>query len=229
MDIISLTDKGAYRENNQDNYWAAVLDVNGEEAGVICLCDGMGGLENGELASRLVTSAVREYILKDFDFSGIIGVLERVNRKIYNMSGGDNSKLMGTTCTIVMCYMGKYNVCHIGDSRGYLFRAGKSYQITEDHSVVHKYKITKEKDPVLWNKYKNKLTKCIGVGTEIEPAFYEGDYVKGDKFVVCSDGCWHIFDDIEMTNKEISNLYDLFKVCKSHGERDNITAGVLKI
>ena len=192
MDIISLTDKGVYRENNQDNYWAAVLDVNGEEAGVICLCDGMGGLENGELASRLVTSAVREYILKDFDFSGIIGVLEKVNRKIYNMSGGDSSKLMGTTCTIVMCYRGKYNVYHIGDSRGYLFRDGKSYQITEDH-------------------------------------FYEGDYVKGDKFVVCSDGCWHVFDDIEMTNKEISNLYDLFKVCKSHGERDNITAGVLKI
>lgn len=229
MRINSLTDIGSKRSDNQDNFWSAVLNVNGDEAGVVCLCDGMGGLEKGELASRLVVSAVREYVLKDFEFSGIEDVLSSINNKIYRMSNGDKTKLMGTTCTVLMCYKGLYHICHIGDSRGYLLRGDSSYLLTTDHSVVKKYGISKDDNPMLWNKYKNKLTKCIGVGTDIEVDLLEGEYQDGDVFLLCSDGCWHFFDDEELTINSLSNLRTLFARCIQNGETDNLTAGILRI
>lgn len=229
MKIQSLTDIGIKRKENQDNYWSALLNVNEVEAGVICLCDGMGGLNNGGYASGMIVKAVREYILSEFVFEGLESVIKDVNYSIFKMSGGSMERLMGTTCTILLCYEGYYKIYHIGDSRAYLIRDGKSTLLTTDHSAVHDFGITKQNNIVLWNKYKNKLTRCIGVKKDITLDFYTGEYNKGDKFLLCSDGCWHYFDDYNLSNESITDLNSLFKKCMANGETDNITAGILTI
>lgn len=226
--IQSLTDIGIKREENQDNFWSARLRVDDEEAGVICLCDGMGGLSNGRLASRMVVNDVRDFFQNSIDFEELSVVLQKSNRAIFDLATSDGVR-MGTTCTIILCYQGMYRILHVGDSRCYLLRGDSFEPITRDHSALVKYGIKKSEAPDLYRKYKNSLTKCMGVLENVSMDYYEGSYEEGDTFLCCSDGLWHYFDDYAFTKEELFNLEDLFRKCMDAGETDNITVGLLSI
>lgn len=226
MKIDSLTDIGVRRKENQDNYWSALLKVDGEDAGVICLCDGMGGLNNGGLASRIVVESVRDYFKKNIDFDGLSAVLQSANNTIHSIANGEGSR-MGTTCTVLLCYEGTYRILHVGDSRCYLLRDHVFKALTHDHSALAKYKITKKNNPELYRKYKNSLTRCIGVKDYVQTDYVEGTYQSGDVFLCCSDGLWHYFDDNTYSEEELFQLKPLIKKCIDLGETDNITVGLL--
>lgn len=228
MKINTLTDIGIKRKENQDNYWAAILDVDGNEAGVICLCDGMGGLNNGGLASKIVVEDVRDYFKDNIDFDGLGAVLRKANKKIYDIANSEGAR-MGTTCTILLCYDGNYKIMHVGDSRCYLLRNHSFNVLTHDHSALAKYKIKKKDNPVLYKKYKNSLTRCIGVKLEVQTDYCEGTYSEGDTFLCCSDGLWHYFEDVEFREEDLLRLPELVKSCIKCGETDNITVGLLNI
>ena len=229
MKLISLTDIGVKRRENQDNYWSALLSVDGEEAGVICMCDGMGGLNSGGLASKMVASAVRDYLKTSIDFYGLKDVIEQANKSIYELSNGDKSAVMGTTCTVLLCYQGKYRILHVGDSRCYLLSNHEFNALTVDHSAIKQYGITKEKSELLYKRYKNSLTRCIGVKPEVTLDYYEGNYSKGDSFLVCSDGLWHYLEDYDYFEEDLFDLKGLVQKCMDSGETDNITVGVLTV
>lgn len=224
MKIKSITDIGVKRKDNQDNYWSALFTIDTVEYGVLCLCDGMGGLKNGALASRIVVEAIRDSIKAGFSFEDLKLVIEKANKDI--LSVGRESGRMGTTCTLVLCSEGKYRIWHVGDSRCYVFAGGKLQQLTTDHSALQKYGITREENPDLWNKYKNTLTKCIGVNPTIELDYYEGDYSCDSVFFVCSDGMWHSISK-KIDKDSLLDLNGLVELCKSLGETDNITASLL--
>lgn len=229
MRLDSLSDVGSKRKENQDNFWSSILLVDGKEAGVICLCDGMGGLQNGSLASKMVVEGVRNSILAKFDFNDLSNVLNSVNSSIRSLYGEDRKNAMGTTCTVLICYEGRYKVIHIGDSRAYKLTDNDCSLLTVDHSAVKQFNISKKDNPEMWNKYKSKLTRCIGVEMKINPDITEGVYSQGDVFVLCSDGCWHYFEDFTISKSTISNLTLLVRNCMSNGETDNITISVLYI
>lgn len=229
MKLISLTDIGVKRRENQDNYWSALLSVDGEEAGVICMCDGMGGLNSGGLASKMVASAVRDYLKTSIDFYGLKDVIEQANKSIYELSNGDKSAVMGTTCTVLLCYQGKYRILHVGDSRCYLLSNHEFNALTVDHSAIKQYGITKEKSELLYKRYKNSLTRCIGVKPEVTLDYYEGNYSEGDSFLVCSDGLWHYLEDYDYFEEDLFDLKGLVQKCMDSGETDNITVGVLTV
>ena len=229
MKLISLTDIGVKRRENQDNYWSALLSVDGGEAGVICMCDGMGGLNSGGLASKMVASAVRDYLKTSIDFYGLKDVIEQANKSIYELSNGDKSAVMGTTCTVLLCYQGKYRILHVGDSRCYLLSNHEFNALTVDHSAIKQYGITKEKSELLYKRYKNSLTRCIGVKPEVTLDYYEGNYSEGDSFLVCSDGLWHYLEDYDYFEEDLFDLKGLVQKCMDSGETDNITVGVLTV
>ena len=102
MKLISLTDIGVKRRENQDNYWSALLSVDGGEAGVICMCDGMGGLNSGGLASKMVASAVRDYLKTSIDFYGLKDVIEQANKSIYELSFDISHPSVNITTLLVM-------------------------------------------------------------------------------------------------------------------------------
>lgn len=228
LKIDSLTDIGVKRTENQDNFWSARLLVDGEEAGIICLCDGMGGLSNGRLASKIVVENVKEFFKSSIDFEELERVLQRSNRSIYDLASGENVQ-MGTTCTVLFCYRGMYRVLHVGDSRCYIVRGDSFSALTRDHSALVKYNIKKSEAPDLYKKYKNSLTRCIGVMPEVRLDYFEGVYESSDIFFCCSDGLWHYFDDYEFSKDLLSELPDLIKKCIDAGETDNITVGVLSM
>lgn len=229
MRLRCLTDKGGVRKENQDNYWSVIAKVDGRDCGVVCLCDGMGGLKNGGDASKIAVNSIRRYVTKNFDFVGLKSVIEQANSSIYSIGGDSRDSMMGTTCTVLMCEDGVYRILHVGDTRVYLLRNGNSYRLTDDHSAVSEFKIDKVKDPALWKKYRNKLTRCLGAKSTVVVEEYTGRYLDGDVFLVCSDGCWHLFDEEPLTLSVIGNLENLFSRCKMSGETDNITACVLSV
>lgn len=227
MKIDTLSDIGTTRKDNQDNYWSAVMSVDGSEVGVVCVCDGMGGLNNGGIASRMVVEAVRDYLVSDYDFDGLHGVVESVNKAVHEYGSGENLA-MGTTCTVLVCTDGTYKVLHVGDSRCYQIRNKQFKQITEDHSALKKYNISKSESPELWSKYKNSLTRCVGVKDSVMLDSYTGSYKSGDRFLVCSDGLWHYLEDSGYS-VNTDKLDCLISDCKGSGETDNITACVLNV
>ena len=230
MRLSSLTDIGVKRKDNQDNYWSARLDIDGKEAGVICLCDGMGGLDNGGLASRVIVEAVRNFFSESTDFLNLRSVIKNANSSLYNKSVSERISL-GTTCTIVFCFEGVYQIFHIGDSRCYRksIKDNKVYLLSKDHTVVERYKDEGKVLPErLAKKYKNTLTRCIGVSNNIDLDYSTGTYDEGDLFLVCSDGFWHYLDNNSFFNNDFSNLQELIKRYIVKGETDNITVGILE-
>ena len=228
MKINSISDIGVKRAENQDNYWSALLNIDGSEVGIVCLCDGMGGLNNGRLASKIVVESVRDAVKDGIPFSGLESVLVQVNKTIYEL-GVKEEGMMGTTCTLLQCSNGKYEVFHVGDSRCYRVNQSGMTAITTDHSAIVKLGLDKDKDYALWRKYKNSLTRCIGYKNDVMVDYISGDYMFGDCFLVCSDGMWHYFDDYVVKYEDIFDLPSIIHKCIESGETDNITGSILSI
>ena len=149
----------------------------------MCVCDGMGGLYNGQIASRIAAEAVRDSIQDGVSFLELESVLLQANRTIYQL-GKQEAQKMGTTCTVLRCAQGVYEILHVGDSRCYRVHKDALHQCTEDHSALKKYNITRESNPAAWKKYRNALTKCLGVTEEVSVDLYKGTYDEGDIFIV---------------------------------------------
>lgn len=228
MKILSSTDIGVKRGENQDNYWSALLNIDGSEAGIICLCDGMGGLKNGGLASKIVVESIRDGIKDGLMFRELEDILIQSSKNIYDIAQSMQC-MMGTTCTLLQCHNGKYEILHVGDTRCYLLRGNNFNPLTTDHSALQQYHITREANEVLWRRYRNSLTRCIGVKPTVVVDYYSGYYQEDDVFFVCSDGLWHYFNNNSITKDELFNLKGLIKKCIKEGELDNITASLLSV
>lgn len=230
MEIRAVTDI-SNRKNNQDNYWYAKFSINGKELGIACVCDGMGGLEDGEKASRQVISDIRDFFLEGGDLSDVGGVLENSNLKIKETS----EKKSGTTCVIVVCCEGKFEVVNVGDSRCYHARKVGTedvivMQITEDHTAINKFKkegrkITED----IKKKYLNVLSRCVGASKKVVFDRFDGRYFDGDIFIVCSDGFWHTLTLDDFRSGRILDLNGMVEKCKRLGESDNITVCMIQL
>lgn len=226
MNLRCISDIGARRKDNQDNYWGAIANVDGSNCGIVCVCDGMGGLNDGGLASKIVIDAVREGFMSGVPFKELEGVLQHANSVIYEKSSSGGK--MGTTCTIVEAIDGRYRILHIGDSRCYRISKRGGFDIlTVDHSAIKTYNLSPETDYNMWKKYKNSLTKCIGVKPRIKMDYREGSYNKGDKFLVCSDGMWHLFEKACFHLEDLDDLRSLVNKAIREGELDNITCCII--
>lgn len=227
MYINAKTDIGKTRTENQDNFWSAILDINGKEVGIACVCDGMGGLNDGGLASKIAVESIREAILGGVSKEDLLKVIVQANKTVNSLC--NENKRMGTTCTILYCEEGKYTIYHVGDSRCYKISSnGDVVLLSNDHSVVHQYGITKENNAELYERYKSKLTNCIGVTKDVKVDTYNGTYETGDAFILCSDGFWHSFEE-KMGEMDLSNLDSCIDFCINNGEKDNITISLLII
>jgi len=228
LQINSLSDIGIKRKDNQDNFWSAILHIDSISSGVICLCDGMGGLSEGNLASEIVVETIREGITTGVPFKDLGDYFAQANRTINNL-GNQQNGLMGTTCTLLQCHDGKYEIWHVGDSRCYLQRGNTFEPLTVDHSAIRQYNLSKSSDAALFKKYKNSLTRCIGAKPDVLMDYYSGSYIEDDLFFVCSDGIWHYLSDNCVTRSTLLNLNDLIKKCIDYGETDNMTACYLLV
>lgn len=242
------TDVGIKRKTNQDSLVLLKADTDKEEILLAVICDGMGGHQSGELASKVIVEAFERWfklelprlIYKDFCSSTIIeqwnDIINSCNETLVRY--GQSKKIeMGSTMTAVLLFGERYYIAHVGDSRAYMISEDGVKQLTLDQSLVAEAvrngELTEEE--ALRDRRRNVLTECVGITDSVSPLFFEGNVDEKNSFLVCTDGFWHNLTEEELgrylsgnqfqSNKMIRmHLNYLVETCKQRLEKDNISA-----
>lgn len=188
------TDKGQYRENNED---AGGVFYNKTNQQLLVLCDGMGGHQAGEVASQFVTKELQQR----FEEENLIeahqaedwlrSTLKNINRELYQLSiDRPEYSGMGTTCVCALVFDDYIVVANIGDSRAYLVNSRDVEQITSDHSFVNHLvmigQITEEE--AFSHPQRNIITKVMGTDKLVSPDIFVKRFNYYDYLILNSDG-----------------------------------------
>lgn len=240
----AASDVGRRRSGNEDSFasWAADGDTP-PHAGdhLLVVCDGMGGSNAGEVASRMAAdTVVREFVAAppDDPATALSHAVQVANQEIWEHSRSQQDlNGMGTTCTAVALRGDQALVAHVGDSRAYLVRAHRARQITSDHSLVAQLVARNQLSPeeARSDPRRNVVTRSVGVGPEIEvDVVAVGEPLKGgDTIVVCSDGLHGQMSDDEIAGFAMGESLpeacrDLIELANARGGPDNITVAMLR-
>lgn len=215
------------------------------------LCDGMGGLEQGEVASASVIHAFRNWAttqlpqlcvrpLQDGDIRRQWeDVILRQNRAI-KAYGTRQGVRLGTTAVVMLLTQTRYYILNVGDSRAYELTASLK-QLTKDQTFVAREialgHMTEEEAKT--DSRRNVLLQCVGASEDIFPDLFFGDVQANAVYMLCSDGFRHeitgeeiyeklqpgvLFDEYTM-QRHMTSLIDLNK---QRQERDNISAVLVR-
>jgi serine/threonine protein phosphatase PrpC len=188
------SDVGLLREGNEDSAYAGPR--------LLAVADGMGGHAAGEVASAVTIGAMAELDSDRYAGTDLLADLSNAvaaaNMRLQQMIMANPAvEGMGTTLTAVLWFDGHAAVCHIGDSRGYLLRAGQLYQITHDHtlvqSLVDEGRITE--DDVSTHPQRSLLLRALDGRTVAEPDLSVHEAQPGDRYLLCSDGLSGVVSD----------------------------------
>lgn len=249
----AYTDVGTTKAANQDSLCIrrAALAGGGEMA-LAVVCDGMGGLSKGELASAEAVRAFGAWFDGTMDrlpalcaqgFGPVRGQWEGLIQQLHSrlLTYAQSAQIqLGTTLVAWLAVGDRYLAVNVGDSRLYE-HTGRLRQVTQDQSLVAREialgRITQEQ--ALHHPQRNILLQCLGTGDQVSPAFQEGRVSGGTLYLLCSDGFVHEVGreeleqrllPVRLNSREImtQTLSSLVEDCKARGERDNITAVLLR-
>lgn len=246
------TDIGIKKSTNQDS--GLIVEAKTDLGNVLLtvLCDGMGGLAKGEVASSTVIAAFSQWFERrlpillsqggNFEtqiFDDWKKIIFDCNKRISAYSATIGAG-MGTTLNAVLFIQNKYYIVNIGDSRTYRI-SDSLYQLTKDQTFVQREmdmgRMTPEEARV--SPQRNVLLQCVGASDYIEPDFFTGTIYSGDVYMQCSDGFRHIITPEEiyqylcpqaLVNEQamIDNAVYLTELNKYRRENDNITVILVK-
>jgi len=244
------TDVGITKTINQDSVCVKTAKTGTGRAALILVCDGMGGLSRGELASAEVIRSFAGWFDRELPFElpewdwqtaahNVISRLRRLNAKLCEY-GRRECMQLGTTATGIIAVNSEFMTFHVGDTRIYKI-SDKLSQLTDDHTFVNREvklgNMTPEEartDPL-----RNALVQCIGVTDDVFPEVKLGNLENGVNYMICSDGFRHVLREKELF-EELSpetlrtkddmkkKLRQLIDTVKSRDESDNITAALFR-
>jgi protein phosphatase len=240
---VGLTDTGRVREHNEDTI-ASDVDL-----GLVVLADGMGGYNAGEVASgiavKTIVNLVREGIAREdmgrpdqatgLSRPAIIlrDAIHRANKIIFQTARTQaECEGMGTTVVAALFHDNKISVAHVGDSRLYRVRSAQLSQVTLDHSLLQELVDRGFYSPEEAQRAANKnyVTRALGVEPQVEVEIKELPVVKGDMYVLCSDGLSDMVqdEDIRLTINTFGANLDavakqLIQLANENGGRDNVS------
>ncbi len=259
MEFLSAvhTDKGIKKNTNQDSVLIKEAVTDYGKVFLAVVCDGMGGLAKGEVASATLVRAFSDWFENKFpaflyekrNVDGIdrIEMENDLNRVILDVNeriagyGRKNYVALGTTVAMILFAEDKYYIMNIGDSRVYRLKEGTISQLTKDQTFVQKEidqgRMTSEE--ARNHPQRNVLLQCVGASEVIIPEFEHGIYESDEVYMICSDGFRHVIKEEEFvkmmapekvnTEKELQNAAVYFtELNKSRQEKDNISVILLK-
>lgn len=207
---LSIWEQGHYRGNQEDNIYPKMGEMKDDDR-MFVLCDGMGGHDKGEVASRIVCDAFADYADRNFSPEGDFEdqmLVDATNHALDQLDANDEglAKKMGTTLAFLKLHVGGATIGHIGDSRVYHIRPGKGVEDTQillctrDHSLVADLvrvgEITEEE--ARNHPQKNVITRSMMPHQDHRPKVeidHVSDIWSGDYFFMCSDGMLDQMDD----------------------------------
>lgn len=248
MDFIisARTDVGLRKHTNQDSYAVRVYNTRQGKLAFAILCDGMGGLAKGEIASASLVHAFCEWADEKLLFLCEEGLTDQkireewveialdFNEKIkqYGMKHGVS---MGTTLTAMLITEKRYYIINVGDTRAYA--VGEQITIlTKDQTLVAREvelgNLTLEQAER--DARRSILLQCIGASENVYPDLFFGDTKENMVYMLCSDGFRHTITSGEIfqyMNPKVleqeavmgQNMEYLIGLNKQRQERDNIT------
>lgn len=230
------TDVGRKRQINQDS-----ILVNARH-NIYAVADGMGGHKGGEVASAMAVETLQEVLGDEATTAVPIEYrLEKAyklaNDRIYESSHkASNKDLEGMGTTLVACYATQHKIfiSNVGDSRAYLYRDEKIWQITEDHSLVQEQiragliNPNKTEDMI----GKNVITRSVGYDQAVKVDVVFRTYKRGDVFLLCSDGLTGMVSNTDIAKILAKNpLEKVAQICideaNKAGGNDNISCLVI--
>ncbi len=242
IDCYGKTDAGRKRHNNEDAFFIK------PDLGVLTVVDGMGGVAFGEVASQIFEKTTLEVFLKAEKTSEqktlkLVNKLvkesfELANKNIMNHAAKNPSHLgMGCTAELIAFHHRMFVLGHVGDSRTYLYRKRKLEQITRDHSLVQDQidlgfltEHTAKKSP-----YRNIVLRAVGVQEPFSLDVIEEECMRGDVFLLCTDGLTDMVEDYEIKKvlslrlKLHEKVEHLISLANSAGGKDNITVALCEV
>lgn len=241
MKAWGVTDTGLVRKENQDAYAVCQADM----ATVCVVCDGMGGVSGGKLASSIAVRTYSEELirvlrphmtpeqLREASSYAVSLANEAVRTRAATEEGCRN---MGTTLVSAISYDGGVVVSNVGDSRAYHISPDGITRITRDHSLVENMvergDITEEEARRHPNK--NLITRALGPDENADCDGFICPLEKGDFVLLCSDGLVDTVTDQEMLYEvihggELDTCLDrLMEIAKSRGAADNVTVVLMQ-
>ena len=230
-----LTVHTIYEQGQRANQEDCIYPAKGKECDtdrLFILCDGMGGHESGEVASATVCAAISRSIFAmcpdaegTFSDENLQAAITQAfdSLDVLEAQTSRQLKKMGTTMTCLKLHDKGCTIAHIGDSRVYHIRPGKSKEdtkilfVTEDHSLVNDLIKVGELTPAeaRHSKQKNVITRAMQPNMERRPKadiYHTDDIRPGDYFYLCSDGM--------LEQEEYDNRYFLHNFSDETGDED---------
>ncbi len=249
--VAAKTDIGTTKNTNQDSFSVKVINTQKGRMVFAILCDGMGGLAKGEVASSTVIRAfdkwvnedlpvlcrtsIEDYVIRDQWCS----IIENQNELIKTYGERQGIRL-GTTAVVMLLTQDKYYILNVGDSRAYELSSGLR-QITVDQTFVAREvalgNMTEEQ--AKFDERRNVLLQCVGASDKVYPEMFYGEAKKDAVYLLCSDGFRHeisgeeIFENLRpdlMTDENIMHerAEMMINVNKQRNERDNISVVLVR-
>ena len=235
MEFGFKSDTGRVRDINQDAFFVM------PDERIFLVADGVGGHNDGELASRTVMADIADYVKENppAEDAGdeqireyFMSLIQSVNAHIHEMARAGAPSGMATTLVVLYLNGEKAYVVNVGDSRLYLIRDKKIRQMTEDHTYVNNLIregiITKEQART--HPDKNMITRAIGAEAKVKPDLFIFEVQQGDILLMCTDGLYNEVAE-EKICKTLVKAKDMRAACATlidqanrGGGADNITA-----
>ena len=251
--IALQTDVGIKKETNQDSCCIKEAVTDNGTVLMAVICDGMGGLAKGEVASATLIKTFSSWFENELpDILAMPKPLNEVEHRWDRIIKEQNQNIaaygkslklqLGSTITAMLILEdNKYIIAHVGDSRAYKITDAGVKVLTEDQTVVAKEvrqgKLTPEQAEV--DPRRNVLLQCVGASRIVEPEFYYGSVTSDECYMLCSDGFRHVITNEEIlkafapsnnnTEEQMTtHITALIELNKFRHENDNITALLIK-
>ena len=254
--IGAYTARGADKSKNEDSCCVKVATTAVGEIAMALVCDGVGGLGRGHLASWSVADRFAQWFerelplyiqlnmrLGNIDMTGVrdewTRLLNQCNDELYQLGVRQESQ-MGTSFTGILACRGVYVLAHVGDSRCYYVSPEESFPLTFDQTFVSREiaagNMTFEE--AQYHPKRNVVLQAVGAQNGLAPDVSMGTYDPGAMFVVCSDGLYRTLEAPEfhetfasVISAEDSVIAEACATCVnlaiSRGELDDITVAAL--
>lgn len=257
----SNSDAGDVRRSdpNEDSTLVLLLQRVHESistpSGVFIVADGLGGHDNGQVASRMTINIIAERLLqellseplllekngeppKKFDEDALVTLfhdaVEEANTALCQKNQLDKTD-MGSTITGFMVVGEHAYVLNVGDSRTYMLRGKQLYQLTTDHSLVGQLVAGGliEPDDVYTHPQRSQIYRSLGDKPNVQIDIFKQELLPGDILLSCSDGLWEM-----VRNPQIESILDnapdpetacgqLIETANTNGGEDNVSAVIV--
>lgn len=227
---IGYTSQTGRKDTNED-FCAAMLPPAGrtDMGSIVAVADGVsaGGLGR-EAAQTTVTTLVRDYHATPETWDTTVALDRLIGAQNTWLAGMNRRRqpAMGLTTLTALVLRGQgYTLAHVGDTRAYLLRDGQLTQLTHDHAVAHP-------------DFSHQLLRCIGAEDRVVVDYSQGDLLRGDVFVLLTDGVHNAVNDARlkstlMPNEASGSAQDwsaaLVALALQRGSQDNATALVVRV